>query len=110
MVLVSLRFASESHLFILRLFPARRLRPTIFGSLQDLLDCELQYEASNDYLEDQAHWTKNLSSGSGQRHRPPEAPGGGDPHRSSEPGPVGSCGPAPSSAAVPGLEPRPFQT
>jgi hypothetical protein len=52
------------------------ITPTIFGSLQDLLDRELQYEASKDYLEDQAHWTKNLPSGSGQRHRPPEAPGG----------------------------------
>jgi Condensation domain len=52
------------------------ITPTIFGSLQDLLDCELQYEASNDYLEDQAYWTKNLPSGGGQYHRSAEAPGG----------------------------------
>ena len=28
-----------------------------FGSLQDLVDCELAYEASTDYLDDQAYWT-----------------------------------------------------
>jgi hypothetical protein len=50
--------------------------PTIFGSLQDLLDCELRYETSNDYLEDQAYWTKNLPSGGGRYHRSAEAPGG----------------------------------
>ena len=31
--------------------------PAFFGSLQDLVDCESEYEASNDYLEDQAYWT-----------------------------------------------------
>ncbi|MDA2893459.1 amino acid adenylation domain-containing protein, partial [Mycolicibacterium sp. BiH015] len=39
--------------------------PTLFGSLQDLLDCELEYEASEDYLADQAYWTNNLPRGSG---------------------------------------------
>jgi hypothetical protein len=34
--------------------------PAFFGSLQDLVDCESEYEASNDYLEDQAYWTGNL--------------------------------------------------
>ena len=31
--------------------------PAFFGSLQDLVDCELEYEASTDYLEDQAYWS-----------------------------------------------------
>ena len=30
--------------------------PAVLGSLQDLVDCESAYEASNDYLEDQAYW------------------------------------------------------
>src|ERR1700758_2937226 len=34
--------------------------PAFFGSLSDLIDCELEYEASTDYLDDQAYWTKNL--------------------------------------------------
>ena len=29
-----------------------------FGSLQDLVDCELEYEASTDYLDDQAYWSR----------------------------------------------------
>ncbi|MGN6335504.1 amino acid adenylation domain-containing protein [Mycobacterium sp.] len=31
-----------------------------FGSLQDLVDSELHYEASNDFFEDEAYWTRNL--------------------------------------------------
>ena len=34
--------------------------PPIFGSLQELLDSESEYEASQHYLDDQAYWTKNL--------------------------------------------------
>ena len=34
-----------------------------FGSLQDLVDCELAYEASNDYLDDEAYWTQEPSRG-----------------------------------------------
>ena len=41
--------------------------PAVFGSLQDLVDCELEYEASNDYLDDQAYWTRNLPPESGPR-------------------------------------------
>ena len=33
----------------------------LFGSLADLIECESEYEASNDYLEDQAYWTTNLA-------------------------------------------------
>ena len=39
--------------------------PTFFGSLQDLVRYELEYEASTDYLEDQAYWTRNLPPESG---------------------------------------------
>ncbi|WP_156661326.1 amino acid adenylation domain-containing protein, partial [Mycobacterium sp. 852002-51163_SCH5372311] len=31
-----------------------------FGSLQELIDCELEYEASDDYLADQDYWTEHL--------------------------------------------------
>ncbi|WP_156428048.1 non-ribosomal peptide synthetase, partial [Mycobacterium sp. GA-1999] len=34
--------------------------PAFFGSLPDLVDSELEYEASTDYLDDQAYWTRNL--------------------------------------------------
>ena len=52
--------------------------PALFGSLQDLVDCELEYEASNDYLEDQAYWTRNLPTGSGPQYRSPQAAGNRD--------------------------------
>ena len=31
-----------------------------FSSLQDIIECEQAYEASDDYREDEAYWTKNL--------------------------------------------------
>ncbi|WP_179474930.1 non-ribosomal peptide synthetase [Mycolicibacterium vinylchloridicum] len=40
--------------------------PAFFGSLRDLLECELEYEASGDYQDDRVYWTANLPSGSGQ--------------------------------------------
>jgi hypothetical protein len=49
--------------------------PAFFGSLQDLIDCELEYEASNDYVADQAYWTRNLPPESGSHYRLPEAAG-----------------------------------
>ena len=49
--------------------------PAFFGSLQDLVDCELEYEASNDYLEDQAYWTENLPPESAPNYRLPQAAG-----------------------------------
>ena len=58
--------------------------PAFFGSLQDLVRCELEYEASGDYLEDQVYWTKNLPSESGPHCQSPEAVGG-DPHSPSAP-------------------------
>ena len=59
--------------------------PPIFGSLQDLLDCELEYEASEDYLEDQAYWTGNLPAVAATYPRSPDDAGRGDPYRSSGP-------------------------
>ena len=43
--------------------------PAFFGSLQDLVDCESEYEASNEYVEDQSFWTNNLPS-EGAAHQP----------------------------------------
>ncbi len=59
--------------------------PAVFGSLQDLVDCESAYEASNDYLEDQAYWTRNLPPESGSHYRLPQAAGEGDPYWPSAP-------------------------
>ena len=43
--------------------------PAFFGSLSDLIDCELEYEASTDYLDDQAYWTRNLPPKGEPRYR-----------------------------------------
>ncbi len=43
--------------------------PTFFGSLQDLVRCESEYEASTDYLDDQAYWTGNLPPEDGPNSR-----------------------------------------
>ncbi|WP_312029447.1 non-ribosomal peptide synthetase, partial [Mycolicibacterium sp. CBMA 334] len=34
--------------------------PPIFGSLKSLVDCESEYEATDDYLDDQAYWAQNV--------------------------------------------------
>ncbi|ORW26768.1 hypothetical protein AWB91_04680 [Mycobacterium paraense] len=39
--------------------------PAFFGSLQDLVRCESEYEASADYLDDQDYWARNLPPESG---------------------------------------------
>ena len=59
--------------------------PSFFGSLQDLIRCELEYEASSDYLEDQAYWTSNLPPERGPHFRLPHAAGEGDPYLPSAP-------------------------
>ena len=59
--------------------------PAFFGSLQDLVRCESEYEASSDYQEDQAYWTRNLPPESGPNYRSPGAVGEGDPDRPSAP-------------------------
>ncbi len=40
-----------------------------FGSLQDLVDCELEYRASSDYLDDQDYWARNLPPQSEARYQ-----------------------------------------
>ncbi|PRC47976.1 non-ribosomal peptide synthetase, partial [Mycobacterium sp. ITM-2017-0098] len=34
--------------------------PAFFGSLEDLVDCEAEYEASAEYLDDQQYWSAHL--------------------------------------------------
>ncbi|BCZ24993.1 non-ribosomal peptide synthetase [Mycobacterium senriense] len=43
-----------------------------FGSVQDLVDLESGYEASTDYLEDEAYWNKNLPPEGGHDYVPPQ--------------------------------------
>ena len=59
--------------------------PAFFGSLQELVRCESEYEASADYLDDEAYWTENLPPESGQRYRLPQAARDGDPRSPSAP-------------------------
>ena len=54
-----------------------------FGSLQDLVTCELGYESSSDYLEDQAYWSNNLSTEEEPNYRFAEAVDGRDSHSAS---------------------------
>ena len=61
------------------------ISPAFFGSLSDLIDCELEYEASTDYLDDQAYWTRNLPPESEPNYRLAHAAGGRDPDESSAP-------------------------
>src|SRR5277367_5463054 len=59
--------------------------PAFFGSLQELVRCESEYEASADYLDDEAYWTESLPPESGQRNRLPQAARDGDPRSPSAP-------------------------
>ena len=59
--------------------------PAFFGSLRDLVGTELEYEASTDYLEDQAYWSQNLPSESGPDYRLPQAASERDPYLPSPP-------------------------
>ncbi|WP_157118354.1 non-ribosomal peptide synthetase, partial [Mycobacterium sherrisii] len=56
--------------------------PAFFGSLRDLVRSELEYEASADYLADQAYWGSHLPSAP-----PPEHPRGAARPDSSQPSP-----------------------
>ncbi|MFC3778948.1 condensation domain-containing protein, partial [Mycolicibacterium holsaticum] len=55
------------------------LPPAFFGSLQNLIDCEADYEASPDYLEDEAYWIQNLPSQNGSGIRSPHTAAETDP-------------------------------
>ncbi|BCO84662.1 putative non-ribosomal peptide synthetase [Mycobacterium paraintracellulare] len=50
-----------------------------FGSAQDLIDLESGYEASTDYLEDEAYWRKNLPPEGGHDYQLPQTDASGDP-------------------------------
>ncbi len=62
---------------ILQLLLAMSIPPAFFGSLSDLIDCELEYEASSDYLDDQAYWTRNLPPENEPHYRLAHAAAGG---------------------------------
>ncbi len=47
--------------------------PAIFGSLSDLIDCESEYEASGDYLDDEVYWSEHLPPDGGPRFEAAEA-------------------------------------
>ena len=58
-----------------------QIPPTFFGSLNDLIECELSYEASTEYHDDQAYWTRNLPPESEPHYRLAQAasrPGSGE--------------------------------
>ncbi len=59
--------------------------PAVFGSLEELVEWELAYEASDDYRDDQDYWTENLPPEGGPQSRAAEVAGAGDPYRSSAP-------------------------
>ncbi|EUA33487.1 condensation domain protein [Mycobacterium xenopi 4042] len=59
--------------------------PSFFGSLGDLIEYEAAYEASTDYLEDQAYWTKNIPPESESRYRLARAAAEHDGYESSGP-------------------------
>ena len=95
-VLVSHRIASVYSAIV----SGAPIPPALFGSLRDLVDCELEYEASNDYLEDQAYWTRNLPSESGPDYRLPQVAGERDLLAFCA-GSIGPCGPWPGSTSYP---------
>ncbi|MGH3958480.1 non-ribosomal peptide synthetase, partial [Mycobacterium sp.] len=59
--------------------------PDSFGSLRDLIECELEYEASADYLDDRAYWTRHLPPESESGYQLAHDAGGHDPNESSAP-------------------------
>ena len=56
-----------------------------FGSLSDLISCESEYEGSDDYLNDQAYWIKNLPQESQLHNRFAPAADVRDPGEASAP-------------------------
>src|SRR5689334_20935364 len=52
--------------------------PAFFGSLQDLVDCEAEYEASEEYTADSAYWSGNLPPESESRYSPSQSAEGRD--------------------------------
>ncbi|WP_188112901.1 non-ribosomal peptide synthetase, partial [Mycobacterium simiae] len=59
--------------------------PTPFGTLRELVECELEYQKSSDYRDDLIFWSKNLPSRSGPRQQLPQVDAGGDSYTASTP-------------------------
>src|SRR5262249_42089517 len=59
--------------------------PAFFRTLTELVDCESEYEASADYLDDQAYWARNLPQESQPQHRSTDAAAAPDPADASAP-------------------------
>ncbi|KUI15624.1 non-ribosomal peptide synthetase [Mycobacterium lehmannii] len=52
--------------------------PAYFGSIEDLVECEAAYEASDDFASDQAYWRENLPPETGLDPRAPQVADGRD--------------------------------
>ena len=76
MVLVSRRVATIYSAIVF----GKPIPPAYFGSLQDLVDCESEYEASEDYLDDLAYWSNHLPSEVEPEYRLPRTGAEGDPY------------------------------
>ncbi|MGO4447196.1 amino acid adenylation domain-containing protein, partial [Mycobacterium sp. 2YAF39] len=76
MVLVSRRVAT---IYSAMAF-GKPIPPAYFGSLQDLVDCESEYETSDDYLDDLAYWRNNLPSEVEPDYRLPRTADARDPY------------------------------
>ena len=82
MASASLLFVIGSRMSITAMASGVAIPPAFFGSLNDLIACELEYETSTDYLDDQAYWTKNLPPEGEPRYRLAPAVDGRDPYES----------------------------
>ncbi|WP_231990837.1 condensation domain-containing protein, partial [Mycobacterium sp. 852002-30065_SCH5024008] len=84
MVLVSRRLAT----IYTALVRGEPVPAAYFGSLQDLVDCESEYEASSDYLHDRAYWRGRLGPEGDLIYGLPDAVGERDDEVASAPVPL----------------------
>ncbi|OBG90889.1 non-ribosomal peptide synthetase, partial [Mycobacterium sp. E3251] len=61
------------------------ISPAFFGTLRDLVNNELEYAASTDYVSDQAYWAEHLPSGNESDYRLTQAASERDPYAPSAP-------------------------
>jgi len=80
MAVVSRRVAS----IYTALVSGEPIPPAYFGTLQDLVDWETDYVASNEYAEDREYWSRNLPPDSGLDYRMPHASGESDGYKPSD--------------------------
>ncbi|MCP3811343.1 condensation domain-containing protein, partial [Mycobacteriaceae bacterium Msp059] len=74
MALVSRRIAT----IYTALVSGEPVPPAYFGTLQDLVDCELEYQASQSFQDDLAYWRDNLPPEAGLDQGQPSAENGRD--------------------------------